>query len=146
MKRTIKNPRWTNNARTVLSAEFHYEDGRVLTATISDSDKGNPDLVEILANFTTEELEANTMKAIKRQNQEMEAKRRQEEAMAEKALQEELFAIKLKAFELDVVKGTTNRALKSQIRRAKSVFEVYAYTAALILDAQQTKTEEPTAE
>lgn len=146
MKRTIKNPHWTNNARTVLSAEFHYDDGRVLTATISDSDKGNPDLVEILANFTAEELEANTAKAIKRQSQEMESRRRQEEAMAEKALQEELFAIKLKAFELDVVKGTTNRALKSQIRRAKSVFEVYAYTAALILDDQQKPATDSTVE
>jgi hypothetical protein len=66
--------------------------------------------------------------------------------MAEKALQEELFAVKLKAFELDVVKGTTNRALKSQIRRAKSVFEVYAYTAALILDNQQNPPTDSTAE
>lgn len=137
MKRTIKNPHWINNARTVLSVEFHYDDGRVMTAVINDSDAGNPDLDEVKRLFTTEELEKNTQQAIQKQNNEAEARKRQEEAMKEKQLQEELFAVKLQAFELPLVKETSDRALKSQIRRAKSVFEVYAYTAALILKTHQ---------
>jgi hypothetical protein len=146
MKRTIKNPHWTNNARTVMSAEFHYEDGRVVTAVINCSDDSNPDWLEIKSKYSNEELESNTLKVIKKQQQQQQLERQHQQAMEEKKKQEELFAIKLQAFETEAVKNTTNRALKSSIRRAKSVFEVYAYTAALILDqqknAQETTTEE----
>jgi transcriptional regulator of heat shock response len=138
MKRTIKNPHWTNNARSVMSAEFHYDDGRVVTAVINCSDESNPDWLEIKSKYSQEELESNTLKQIKRQQQQQQLEKQQQLAIAEKKKQEELFAIKLQAFETDAVKNTTNRVLKSSIRRAKSVFEVYAFTAALILDQQKT--------
>jgi hypothetical protein len=138
MKRTIKNPHWTNNARTVMSAEFHYEDGRVVTAVINCNDENNPDWAEIKSKYSKEELESNTLKVIKRQAQQQQAERQHQEAMADKKRQEELFAVKLQAFETDAVKNATNKVLKSSIRRAKSVFEVYAFTAALILDQQKT--------
>jgi transcriptional regulator of heat shock response len=138
MKRTIKNPHWTNNARSVMSAEFHYDDGRVVTAVINCSDESNPDWLEIKSKYSQEELESNTLKQIKRQQQQQQLEKQQQLAIVEKKKQEELFAIKLQAFETDAVKNTTNRVLKSSIRRAKSVFEVYAFTAALILDQQKT--------
>jgi len=134
MKRTIKNPHWTNNARTIMSAEFHYEDGRVVTAVINCGDINNPDWVEINNKFSQQELEENTAKAIQRQAQQQQAERRKIEAQKEKERQEKLFALKLQAFETDFVKETTNRKLKSAIRRAKTDFEVYALTAALILE------------
>ncbi len=134
MKRTIKNPHWTNNARTIMSAEFHYEDGRVVTAVINCGDINNPDWVEINNKFSQQELEENTAKAIQRQSQQQQAERRKIEAQKEKERQEKLFALKLQAFETDFVKETTNRKLKSAIRRAKTDFEVYALTAALILE------------
>lgn len=142
MNRTIKNPHWTNNARTVMSAEFHYEDGRVVTAVINCNDNNNPDWAEIQKKYSIEELETNTQKAIKRQQQQQQIEKQQQQAMADKKRQEELFAIKLQAFETDTVKNATNKALKSSIRRAKSVFEVYAFTAALILDQQNQKQEQ----
>jgi hypothetical protein len=138
MKRTIKNPHWTNNARTVMSAEFHYDDGRVVTAVINCNDENNPDWLEIKTKYSTDELEANTIKAIKKQVQQQQLEKQHQEAMADKKRQEELFAVKLQAFETDAVKNATNKVLKSSIRRAKSVFEVYAFTAALILDQQKT--------
>jgi UDP-3-O-[3-hydroxymyristoyl] glucosamine N-acyltransferase len=146
MKRTIKNPHWTNNARTVMSAEFHYDDGRVVTAVINCNDENNPDWIEIKSKYSSEELESNTLKVIKKQQQQQQLERQHQKAMEEKKRQEELFAIKLQAFETDAVKNTTNRVLKSSIRRAKSVFEVYAYTAALILDEQKNKQETTTEE
>ena len=136
MQRTIQNPHWINNARTMLSAEFHYEDGRVVTAVISDTDKGNPDLQEILRTFTGDELEANTRAKIKKVNQENEIRRQKDESKVERQKQEELFAMKLKAFEIDIIRTSQNRSLKSKIRRAKNDFEVMAYTAALILDIE----------
>lgn len=144
MIRTIKNPHWINNARTVMSAEFHYSDGRVVSAVINGGDVNNPDWVEIMAKFSQQELEENTQRAIRKINQQREAERAREQAMADKKRQEELFAIKLQVFELDAVKNTTNRAMKSAIRRAKNAFEVQAFTSALILEEfnkQQTTSE-----
>ncbi len=121
-----------------MSAEFHYDDGRVVTAVINCNDENNPDWLEIKTKYSTDELEANTIKAIKKQVQQQQLEKQHQEAMADKKRQEELFAVKLQAFETDAVKNATNKVLKSSIRRAKSVFEVYAFTAALILDQQKT--------
>jgi hypothetical protein len=137
MKRTIVNPHWVNNARTVISAEFHYEDGRVVAASISENEQTNPDLVEIKQKFTTEELEANTRKKIVQINVERERKKQEEEAKAQRKLQEELFAAKLKIFEIESVKNSTNRPLKSRIRKSKSDVEALAWAAALMLNEAQ---------
>jgi hypothetical protein len=137
MKRTIINPHWVNNARTVLSAEFHYDDGRVVTASISESEQTNPDLIEIKQKFSTEDLEANTRKKIQQINVERERKKQEEEAKAQRKLQEELFAAKLKIFEIESIKNSTNRSLKSRIRKSKSDVEALAWAAALMLNEAQ---------
>jgi len=143
MKKTIKNPHWINNARTVLSAEFHYEDGRVMQATISDVSSGNPDWEAIKVQFTTEEIEQNTRRAIEKQAREQAAAKAKAEADAIREKNEKLFEAKLEAFELDVVKESTDRATKAKIRRAKSLFEIYAFTTKVILDADAAAAASP---
>lgn len=137
MKRTIVNPHWINNARTVLSAEFHYDDGRVATATVSESETTNPDLVEIKQKFTYEQLEHNTRKKIQQITTERERKQLEEQARIQRKQQEELFAAKLRIFEIDSIKNSTNRALKSRIRKSKSDIEAMAWAAALMLNEAQ---------
>lgn len=137
MKRTIVNPHWINNARTVISAEFHYDDGRVAQATISESDVTNPDLVEIKAKFTQEQLEANTRKKIQDINAERDRKHQEELAKQQRKQQEELFAAKLKIFEIDAIKSSDNRQIKSKIRKSKSDVEAMAWASALLLDVAQ---------
>lgn len=131
--RVIKNPHYINNARTVVACEFHYDDGRVLTANITNVDGRNPDWIEIHSSFSTEELERNTQSAIQRINTEKEQKALAEQAMADKQKQEMLYQMKLEAFEVPLVKDSTNKKLKAQIRKAKTPFEVNAFTSALIL-------------
>ena len=46
---------------------------------------------------------------------------------------ERLFAAKLEVFEVEAIKNSTNRKLKSRIRRSSSVVEVSAWAAALLL-------------
>lgn len=137
MKRKIVNPHWINNARTVISAEFHYDDGRVAQATISESDVTNPDLVEIKTKFTQEELETNTRRKIQEINAERERKQQEELAKEQRRQQEELFAAKLRIFEIDTIKNSDNRLLKSKIRKSKSDVEALAWASALLLDAAQ---------
>ena len=140
MKRTIVNPHWINNARTVISAEFHYDDGRVAQATISESDVTNPDLVEIKTKFTNEQLEANTRKKIQDINAERDRKHQEKQAKQQRKQQEELFAAKLRIFEIESIKSSDNRALKAKIRKSQSDVEAMAWAAALLLDAAQKET------
>ena len=46
--------------------------------------------------------------------------------------QEKLFQAKIDAFEMDVVRNTSNREMKSKIRRSKSIMELTAYVGAII--------------
>ena len=45
---------------------------------------------------------------------------------------EELFKAKLQCFEIDAVKNSKNRDLKSKLRKAQSFMEVVAYTSAIV--------------
>ena len=49
---------------------------------------------------------------------------------------DDLFKIKLQCFEISEVKDSTNRTLKSKIRKSESFMGVLSYTVALILDSQ----------
>ena len=134
MKRTIVNPHWVNNARTVITADFQYEDGRVLTATISETETTNPDLIEIKQKFTEQQLEDNTQRKIKQLADQRSKDKEQKEAQALRKQQEELFAAKLKIFEIDSIKTSQNRPMKSRIRKSKSDVEAMAWAAVLMLE------------
>jgi hypothetical protein len=150
MKRTIKNPHWINNARTVLSVEFHYDDGRVMSAVINGDDQNNTDLLQVQAEFSPEQIEENTRKAITKQARDREMQEKKEAAQKDKERQERLFNLKLQAFDVEVIKQTTEKKLKSALRRAKSDMEVYAFASAIILKehekAQTQDTQETTEE
>lgn len=144
MIRTIVNPHWTNNARTILAAEFHYDDGRIVNAVISNTDTSNPDLAEIKSKFTEQQLEANTLAAIKRSNDAIAKRKQDEEALAQRKFNEDLFAAKLKIFEIDAIKNSTNKKLKSQIRKSKSETEAMAWAAALLISDFNALSEDTT--
>lgn len=146
MKRTIVNPHWINNARTVISAEFHYDDGRVVNAVVSDSDTSNPDLAEIKNSFSNEVLEQNTRRNIQKITSAAETQKALDEAAADRKHQEELFAAKLRIFDIEAIKNSTDRLLKSRIRRSKSDVEAMAWAAALLLSESQKETDTETAE
>ena len=137
MKRTIINPHWINNARTTLAADFQYSDGSVVRAVISKSD-GNPDYNEILKTFSEEVINTNTGRNAARVNVENEARAAAQEAQKVREKQEALFAAKLDAFEIDVVKESTNAVAKAKIRQSKTPIEVVAWTAILLMNEAAT--------
>jgi hypothetical protein len=137
MKRTIINPHWINNARTTLAADFQYSDGSVVHAVISKSD-GNPDYNEILKTFSEEVINTNTGRNAARVNVENEARAAAQEAQKVREKQEALFAAKLDAFEIDVVKESSNTVAKAKIRQSKTPIEVVAWTAILLMNEAAT--------
>ena len=142
MKRTIKNPHWINNARTVLSVEFHYDDGRVMSAVINGDDQNNTDLLQVQAEFSPEQIEENTRKAITKQARDREMQEKKEAAQKDKERQERLFNLKLQAFDVEVIKQTTEKKLKSALRRAKSDMEVYAFASAILKEHEKAQTQD----
>lgn len=67
--------------------------------------------------------------------------RKNDDQQKTNALLKNLFEAKLEAFEIEAVQKSENRELRSKIRRSKSLTEVYAYTAALILSEMDNATE-----
>lgn len=134
MERTIKNPYWGNNTKTQVICEFHYGEGRpIQTAAITETEEGNPDWKEIFEKFTIEEIDeiTETYKA-----EESEKRKKQvefEKDEIERMKSDALFSAKLEAFEIEEIKNSKNRKLKSRIRKAKSIMEVTAFTAALLI-------------
>jgi hypothetical protein len=54
--------------------------------------------------------------------------------------QETLFAAKLDAFEIPIIKTSTNRAAKAKIRKAKTLMEVTAYAIMLMMQEEANTT------
>ena len=134
MKREIINPRWANERKDQILAKFKYENGNVVTAAISVPPGGrNPDWDEIVETFGIDRLDENLEKDLsehrKRKAMQAEAKRQEMEF----ARAEVLFGAKAEAFDISVVKNSSNKKLKNKIRKASSIMEVTAYTTALIL-------------
>tara|TARA_B100000902_G_C26583496_1_gene562340 strand:- start:81 stop:497 length:417 start_codon:yes stop_codon:yes gene_type:complete len=132
MKRTIKNPYWGNDEKTQVMCEFHYENGPIQTAAVTQTKKGNPDWEEIFNNFTPEQIDKLTESALAEVREEHEKRKQQEKDEIERMKVDTLFQAKLDTFEIDIIKNSKNRKLKSRIRKAKTLIEVTAFASALI--------------
>jgi len=133
MKRTIKNPYWGNDQKTQVMCEFHYENGPIQTAAVTQTKNGNPDWEEIFNNFTPEQIDKLTEGALAEAREEHEKRKQMERDDIERMKVDALFQAKLDAFEIDTIKNSKNRELKSRIRKAKTLIEVTAFASALIM-------------
>ena len=132
MKRTIKNPYWGNDEKTQVMCEFHFENGPIQTAAVTQTKEGNPDWEEIFQNFTTEQIDNLTKTVLAEAHEEHEKRKQQEKDDIERMKVDALFQAKLDAFDIDIIKNSKNRQLKSRIRKAKTLLEVTAFASALI--------------
>jgi len=132
MKRTIKNPYWGNDEKTQVMCEFHFENGPIQVAAVTQTKEGNPDWDEIFQNFSIEEIDNLTENALAEAREEHEKRKQQEKDDIERMKVDALFQAKLDAFDIDIIKNSKNRQLKSRIRKAKTLLEVTAFASALI--------------
>lgn len=132
MSREILTPRWGSAEKTNIIAKFRYDDGRILTASISVPEGGsNPDWDEIMKTFGSEYLDTELEKDLANHVKRKEEAINRRQIDIERAQKEILFNAKAEAFDMDVVKNSTNREIKNKIRRATSIMEVQVYTAML---------------
>lgn len=130
--RIIENPYWSSKEKQHVIAEFFYpETGKRVTASIMN-DGTNRDFDELMKKFSIEQIDANTQKRIDDRNERIKHNIERQKVDKTRMQQEQLFAAKLDAFEIDLIKSSKNRELKSKIRKAKNIMEVTAYTVMLL--------------
>jgi len=132
--REILDPYWGSNLKNQVICIFKYDDGKLLTASVTQTDEGNPDWAEIFEKYSIEEIDANTAK--KRQTHESNRVKRQmdQQRDIEMRKREALFMAKSDAFEMELVRTSKNTTLKSKLRKATSPMEVTVIAAMISLE------------
>lgn len=141
-KKTYKNPYWSNRDNRHLIVTIVQPNGKESLASIHDKDGNNPDMRAVLEEYTEEQIDDNTNRALERRNDNIRRSAERRESQKARAKQEALFAVKLEAFEVDAIKNSKNTELKRLIRKSKSILEAQAYATILMMkeleDAKET--------
>lgn len=132
MNREIKDVRWANDSKTMIFCKFHYEDGKVVEAFVSDTQEGNPDWKEIMDSFGEEKLNENTNEYLAEINRKKDLDSQRKKELEENIKNEMLFNAKLDSFAIEEIKNSNNTFLKSKIRKAQNIMEVQAFTTILL--------------
>ena len=143
--KTISDPYYADKSSNLIVCDFIYEDGTSATVSIGNTPEGekdNPDWKQVFREFTHEDIKANTVKKEDAYHANIASKAAEEKAGIDKAKNEALFAAKVDSFEIPEVKASKNRALKSKVRKATNLVEIFAYSAAIILEENAKPKEE----
>jgi hypothetical protein len=132
--RQILEPYWASNLKNQIVCKFKYADGREVVASVSQTDEGNPDWDEIIQKFTMEEIDANTAAGVQRHEENRLRRQMEQQRQADNFRREALFMAKSDAFEVDLVRTSTNTELKSKLRKAASIMEVTLLASMIALD------------
>jgi len=143
MARIIKEPRWVNTQKSQILAQFIYDDGRTMTAVISDTDDGNPDWNEIIDTFGIQKIDENTEKALENHEKKKVTQSELNAQRKEIDQQNALFNAKQEAFDIQIITDSTEVELRSSLRKAKNIIEVNAFAAAIIALETMKKSSEP---
>ena len=139
MKKEWKHPFWENYQKDRITAKLiiNHSDGKTSssTATVSKytrDGKLTEDYELIIAQNGIEKIDENTKEREDRHRQRHETEKRQQSESDQARKLEYLFNAKLEVFEIDAIKNSTNRKLKSKIRKAKNIYEMQAFLSLLV--------------
>lgn len=136
-ERIFVDPLWEDpNTRQRVRAREKVEGGSVDVVI----DRSDTDTWALLTSqYSEDEIEQRTLEDIEKFRAQRDEREKQEMIMQEKQMAEMIFAEKLVAFEIAEVKANKNKLLKRRLRKATTMAEVYAYSAALVLDYDLNK-------
>lgn len=141
MKKEWKHPFWENAAKDRLTVRLNitHDDGSFSTtvAKVSKYDadgKITSDYEEVVAQNTVEAIDKFTEERLERHKQQREAEIKKQHEKNEAKRLEDLFNSKLQVFEIPEIKESTNRKLKSKIRKSKNLSEMNAYATILLME------------
>jgi len=130
----IKDAFWDTPNKSVLNCISEQEEGNKKIRQVHKLTQTDPLYKECVDTLTVEHIDENTKK---RNNRKLEEGKKREELKKsqEKAKKmEQLFNYKLETFEVEEIKLSQNRELKSKLRRAKSIPEVNLWALKILDD------------
>ena len=141
VSKKYSDPVWGDNNKSsvLVTITTETEDGNILVQSASVSkDESNPDWQAIVKEYKETGIDNNTKAIIDshKENLITQTAVRKEERAAdlERAKQEKLFETKLAIFEIENIKNSKDRKIKSLIRKAPTEVEAMAYASALLLN------------
>jgi hypothetical protein len=141
-RKWLDNAFWHNEEKEVAEAILVITDteGREITQVLTvrkfDTEGAtNPDWEELMSQVSEERIEENTEERRTRKAEEREVEEQERKANQKARELEELFDAKIKILEIDQIKSTENKSLKSKLRRAKSILEMNAYAQLIMMEA-----------
>ena len=137
MQRTwLDNAFWETPKKLVLNciSEHTDEEGRIIRKTMKLKEK-HPQFKECIDFLGEDVIDASTEERRKRKLLEREIELEKENELGKAKKLEVLFKYKLETFEIPEIKSTTNRKLKSKLRRSKSIPEVNLYAMMILQES-----------
>jgi hypothetical protein len=115
------------------------EDGQIMIQSAAVTrDESNPDWIAIVKEHGEDGIQANTEVMLEKSKnnivEQAAAQKEQKKTQKERTSQERLFDAKLAIFEIEDIKNSKNRKIKSKIRKAPTEIEAMAYATALLLN------------
>lgn len=144
------NPFWRNDEKTEATAILRFPQSGApngMASKVIDVDKTtsdgstNPLWVKLMREVPREKIDEFTEFRKKRKVEEHNEKKYREQAGKRAKELETLFSMKLRAFEIDAVKTSQNRKLRSKLRSSTNELELQAYVTAFVLEELQLETE-----
>ena len=141
VSKKYSDPVWGDNSKNsvLVTIITETEDGNILVQDASVSkDESNPDWQAIVKEYEETGIDNNT-KAVVALNKEniiakTAAQKEERASSLERGKQEKLFETKLAIFEIENIKNSKDRKIKSLIRKAPTEIEAMAYASALLLN------------
>jgi hypothetical protein len=141
-RKWLDNSFWHNEEKEVAEAILVITDSegreitQVLTVRKFDTEgETNPDWVELMDQIGEEKIDENTEERRKRKAEEREVEEQERKANQKARDLEELFDAKIKILEIEEIKNTENKTLKSKLRRSKTLLEMNTYAQLIMMEA-----------
>ena len=148
-RKWMDNAFWETDEKQMLNCILEMEDdvGRVTRQVMKlrktdDEGNDNPDFIEVVDQLGEELITTNTNERNVRKKREAEEDKQRQLEHAKARKLEQLFNYKLEAFEIDDIKNSKNRQLKSKLRRAKNRVEVDLYAIMFVMEEMKKREEE----
>ena len=135
VKRTwIKDAFWETPSKELLNCISEHKEGFKDVRQVHKLKRGDPLFDECVEELTEKFIDKNTDERVNRKFKEQEQQRELEINKRKAERLEKLFNYKLETFEVEDIKESKNRILKSKLRRAKSIPEVNLWSIKILDD------------
>jgi len=140
-RKWLDNAFWHNDEKEIAEAILVITDdegrniNQVVTVRKFDQNESiNPDWEELISQVSVEQIDKNTAERKERKEKEAEIHAQRKKAEEQARELEQLFDAKIKILEIDQIKNTENKELKSKLRRAKNVVEMNLYAQLIMME------------